>query len=143
MFYLECEECFDAAHFLRDYDGKCRNIHGHRWRVIAQAGGVLQQEKQTRGMVMDFAVLRTALKDICRKLDHSLIYEKDSLRERTLTALREESMLLTEVPFRPTAENFAAHFFSLLTARGVAVTAVKVYETPNNCAVYTGETECK
>ena len=35
MYGLKTESCFDAAHFLSDYDGKCENLHGHRWRVVA------------------------------------------------------------------------------------------------------------
>ena len=35
MYGLKTESAFDAAHFLSDYDGKCENLHGHRWRVIA------------------------------------------------------------------------------------------------------------
>ena len=36
MYVLQTEQSFDAAHFLKDYKGKCSNIHGHRWRVVVQ-----------------------------------------------------------------------------------------------------------
>ena len=36
MYYLKTEQSFDSAHFLKDYDGKCRNLHGHCWRVVAE-----------------------------------------------------------------------------------------------------------
>ena len=35
MYKLKTESSFDAAHFLTDYHGKCENLHGHRWRVVA------------------------------------------------------------------------------------------------------------
>ena len=50
MYYLKTEASFDAAHFLWKYEGKCRNIHGHRWNVAVEIKSqVLKQEGQTRG----------------------------------------------------------------------------------------------
>lgn len=137
MFYLETEQSFDAAHFLKDYQGKCSNIHGHRWRVVAQIRDEkLSTEVQTRGMLVDFSDLKQALKEICDELDHSLIYEAGSLREKTIQALREENFHMVKVAFRPTAENLACHIAKLLCQAGFPVHRVEVYETPNNCAAY-------
>lgn len=137
MYYLKTEQDFDAAHFLKDYDGKCRNIHGHRWHVVAEIkGSQLSEEKQTRGMLVDFGDLKKSLKNICRIYDHSLIYEEGSLKEKTLEALREEDFRLNGVNFRPTAENFAKQFYDLLKKEGYDVFRVEVYETPKNCASY-------
>lgn len=137
MFYIRSECSFDSAHFLKGYDGKCSNLHGHRWRVIAElSAGELSREPQTRGMLADFGDLKQALKKICDGLDHCLIYEKGSLREKTIEALREEEFRMVEVPFRPTAENLAEYFFGEIAAKGFPVHRVEVYETPNNCAAY-------
>lgn len=142
MFYIKSEDSFDAAHFLRDYEGKCRNVHGHRWRVLAEIqGDRLSEERPTRGMLIDFSELKGLLKRLCDALDHSLIYEKDSLREKTVEALREEGFKLNEVPFRPTAENFAHYFYKKIEEKGYCVHRVEVYETPNNCAAY--EASCR
>ena len=46
MYGLKTESSFDAAHFLTDYHGKCENLHGHRWRVVAY---LEQEELQTQG----------------------------------------------------------------------------------------------
>lgn len=55
MFYIKSEDSFDAAHFLKDYEGKCRNVHGHRWRVLAEIQGEqLSEEQQTRGCSSTF-----------------------------------------------------------------------------------------
>ena len=43
MYLLETEAAFDAAHFLSNYNGKCKNIHGHRWRVIATIKGEVME----------------------------------------------------------------------------------------------------
>ncbi|MCD8324554.1 MAG: 6-carboxytetrahydropterin synthase QueD [Clostridiales bacterium] len=138
MYSIRAEQSFDAAHFLAGYQGKCSNIHGHRWRVVVQVGaGALEREGQLRGMVADFGDLKRELKSLTDVYDHTFIYESGSLREKTVEALEEEGFSLTGVPFRPTAENFARHFCDALEAKGYPVRAVEVYETPNNCAVYT------
>ena len=137
MYYLKTEASFDAAHFLWGYDGKCRNLHGHRWRVIAEIGStVLRDEPQTRGMVVDFGDLKRDVKALCDRFDHSLIYETGSLRAVTLAAFECESFHVEEVPFRPTAENFSRYFYEKLSEMGYAVHRIEVYETPNNCAAY-------
>ncbi len=137
MYYIRSESSFDSAHFLKGYEGKCRNLHGHRWRVVAElAAEELSEEPQTRGMLMDFGDLKKVLKGLCDDLDHCLIYEKGSLREKTLEALREEEFRMVEVPFRPTAENFARYFFEEIAGKGFPVHRVEVYETSGNCAVY-------
>ena len=137
MYYLRTEQSFDAAHFLKDYEGKCRNLHGHRWRIVAElAGEALDQKPQTRGMLMDFGDLKAALKQICDSMDHSFLYEKGSLKPKTVEALLEEDFRLVEVPYRPTAENLAYDFFTRLRKEGFPVRRIEVYETPSNCAVY-------
>jgi 6-pyruvoyltetrahydropterin/6-carboxytetrahydropterin synthase len=139
MYHLKTEQCFDAAHFLNGYVGKCSNLHGHRWRVVARVSAhALDQEGQTRGMLVDFSTLKKDLKALCEELDHSLIYEHGSLRPATVAALKEEQFRLVEVPFRPTAEEFSRFFFEKLTAQGYPVTLVEVYETPANSACYEG-----
>lgn len=144
MYYLTSEASFDAAHFLKDYQGKCRNIHGHRWRIVATVqGSTLNPQGSQRGMLMDFGDLKADLKSIADKYDHSLILEIGSLKDATLKALQEEDFHLEMVPFRTTAENFARHFYTLLTELGYSVRDVAVYETPTNCAIYDGEQEAK
>jgi len=59
MYYLKTESSFDSAHFLKGYNGKCRNLHGHRWRVVVEiAADQLKDEGQTRGMLVDFSDLK-------------------------------------------------------------------------------------
>ncbi len=137
MYKLRTEAHFDAAHFLWNYEGKCRNIHGHRWRIIAEiSADDVQNGGREDGMVIDFGDFKKLLKAEADKLDHSLIYEKGSLGDKLLAALKEESFALNEVDFRPTAENFAKYFYYRLTVSGYSVSSVTVYETPENCAVY-------
>jgi len=137
MYYLKTEHHFDAAHFLYGYDGKCKNIHGHHWRVVAKIKcDDLSTQKQTRGMLIDFGDLKTAVRTLCDSFDHALIYEKGSLKENTLQALRDEDFHLIEIDFRPTAENFARYIFMTLKDQGLPMHRIEVYETPTNCAIY-------
>ena len=137
MYFLKTESAFDAAHFLKDYDGKGRNIHGHRWRVVAEIKGEkLSEDTQNRGMLVDFSDLKATLKNACDELDHSLIYEEGSLKEKTIEALMEENFNMKKVAFRPTAENFSEYFYKILSEKGFDMHRVEVYETPNNCAAY-------
>ena len=137
MYYLTAEESFDGAHFLAGYEGKCSNLHGHRWRVILKIKtDALQNEGQQRGMVVDFGDVKDALKKEADFFDHTLIYEEGSLKETTVEALKSEEFLMRVVPFRPTAENFSKYFYDKFTGYGFNVAEVTVYETPNNCASY-------
>lgn len=137
MYILKTEASFDSAHFLYGYNGKCRNIHGHTWRISAEIYSEnLVSDGQCRGMIVDFGDLKSALKTLADSFDHTLIYEKNSLKPETISALKAENFSIKEVDFRPTAENFAHHFFIKLNEAGFKVKRVYVYETPNNCAVY-------
>lgn len=136
MYTLKTSAAFDSAHFLAGYRGKCANIHGHRWTVEVCVSGELIGEGEKRGMIIDFGDLKKAVRSLADSFDHTLIYEKDSLREATLAALASEGFSLTEVPFRPTAENLARHFYDRLSEELPGIRSVTVYETPENCAVF-------
>ncbi len=137
MYALKTQAHFDSAHFLHGYDGKCKNIHGHRWTVEAEiTGETLQKDGFQRDMLIDFGDFKRELKNLADFYDHSLIYEKNSLKEKTLSALKEEDFRLIEIECRPTAENFAKMFFDRLKEKGLNISKVTVYETPENCAVY-------
>lgn len=137
MYYLKTSASFDSAHFLYGYNGKCANIHGHRWTAeVKIKGAKLQETGEKAGMLIDFGDLKKAVRELADSFDHALIYEKGSLRPETVQALNNENFRLIEVNFRPTAENFAHHFYEILSAQGIEIKSVTVYETPDNCAVY-------
>lgn len=137
MYTLKTDASFDSAHFLSGYEGKCANIHGHRWTVEVEVGNeTLDTEGNTRGMVVDFSTLKADLKALTDYLDHCLIIERGTLREKTMEALKEEGFRIEEMDFRPTAENFARYFYIRLANKGYDRVRATVYETPNNCASY-------
>lgn len=137
MYGLKAESSFDAAHFLTNYNGKCENLHGHRWRVVAWIEQVsLQTGGQEKDMVMDFSDFKKALRELTQQFDHMFIVEEGSLAPETIEALESETFKLFIVPWRTTSENFACYFFGKLAELGFPVTKVEVDETPNNRAYY-------
>ena len=140
MYILKTSAEFDSAHFLAGYNGKCANIHGHRWKIeVCVSEEALIAEGEKRGMVIDFGDLKREVRTLADSFDHALIYETGSLKAATLAALRNEDFRLIEVSYRPTAENFARDFYEVLTQKGLPVKSVTVYETPENCAIYEEE----
>ena len=68
MFEVRVTADFAAAHFLRDYNGKCENLHGHNYKVYAHVRGSVLNEG---GMLLDFTALKGALRAVCGRLDHT------------------------------------------------------------------------
>lgn len=151
MYGLQAEAAFDSAHFLAQYHGKCENLHGHRWRVVATIelpelldGTEPDDEGRPgdgtmRDMVLDFGVFKHALKALADELDHTFLIEEGTLAPTTMAALEGEGFSLTVLPFRTTAENLARYLFDRLAAQGFPVSQVEVDETPNNRAFYAAE----
>jgi 6-pyruvoyltetrahydropterin/6-carboxytetrahydropterin synthase len=137
VYVLKSEHSFDSAHFLANYEGKCRRIHGHRWRVIVEImSATLNTGEQLDGMIVDFSKLKKDIKEEVDYFDHALIIETGSLKPSTLTALEEEAFRVIEVEFRPTAERFSKYFYDRMTGKGYQVKSATVYETPTNSASY-------
>lgn len=137
MYQLTTHASFDSAHFLGGYEGKCSNLHGHRWKLeVTVQSQQLEESGQTRGMIVDFGELKKDVKALADEFDHCFIVEHGTLKEKTIETLQEEEFKIIEVEFRPTAENFAKYFYDRMTKSGYQVSFVKVYETPNNMARY-------
>ncbi|MEX2261368.1 MAG: 6-carboxytetrahydropterin synthase QueD [Bryobacteraceae bacterium] len=121
MFEVSVEETFAAAHNLRDYHGKCENLHGHNYRVLVTVEG---KTLDGTGLLVDFVELKRAISEVVARLDH-----------RYLNELPPFDVL------NPSAENIARYFFeqisgSLGTERKVAVREVKIWETQSASATY-------
>ncbi|MCK9305751.1 MAG: 6-carboxytetrahydropterin synthase [Bacteroidales bacterium] len=126
---------FEGAHALRDYDGKCRHIHGHSYALFVTVTGepLNIKENPKDGMVMDFGLLKKLVNDkIIEKFDHALILRSDAPLAGELS---ETYSNVVTVDFQPTCENLAIHFASLLSNSlpdDVNLHSVKLYETPTS-----------
>lgn len=74
MYEVRVEASFSAAHFLRDYHGKCERLHGHNYKVYAHARG---SELDEGGMLLDFSVFKKALRQVCGQLDHTNLNDRE------------------------------------------------------------------
>ena len=140
MFKIKSEVQFDMAHYLSGYVGKCSNIHGHRYRLIAKLEAEkLHEDGQLRGMVDDFSNFKGALKEIENTFDHKLIIENNKEGQELAKKLQEmpNDFAIYFVPYRPTAEEMSRDIFNRLKAKGLPICEVELFETPNNSCIYT------
>ena len=94
MFEVCVEATFAAAHQLRNYKGKCENLHGHNYKVRVTVAG---EKLNSTGLVADFGEVKAALRDIVRRLDHRFLNELEPFIE-----------------LNPSAENIALYFYQEL-----------------------------
>lgn len=120
MYQVTVKQHFDAAHSLRGYQGKCENLHGHRFEVVV----TLRTDKLNEiGLAYDFRELKRHLRDVLERWDH--------------TCLNDNS------PFdvlNPSSENIAATLYRELQARflpmPVSLLSVQVWESPDSGVTY-------
>lgn len=160
----------DMGHRVTHHGSKCRNLHGHRYTIQATCAGPLFTEGEQQGMVLDFGFLKDEMMNVIdARCDHGMcLWMEDPFVQVLLdegvaadarTIIAEQGFMLFNasheehntggkyyiVPFVPTAENLARHWFQQLAHRVKARTNdqaelvnVKVWETPNCTAEYPG-----
>ncbi len=136
---LTKEFSFEAAHALGGYDGPCREIHGHSYRLFVTVKGSPKSDETDpkQGMVMDFGELKKIVgEEVISRFDHALVLRTtvdDELRE----VLKKQFDNLIEVPYQPTCENMLADFATRIAARlpeGVVLHALRLHETASSYA---------
>ena len=122
---------FCYGHRLLDYDGKCRYFHGHNGKVEVQLSS---ETLDAKGMVRDFTEIKEILQTwIDKTLDHRmLLHRKDPLRE----TLEKAGEPVFTMETNPTAENIAKLIYDTAKAKGLPVSLVTLWETPNSFATY-------
>ncbi len=119
MFEVSVTATFASAHFLRDYKGKCENLHGHNYKVEVTCEG---PELDHAGMLVDFVDLKRATREVVDRLDHKHLNETP--------------------PFdvwNPSAEYIALYFYQevrTLLGDGGRISKVRVWETDTCVATY-------
>lgn len=109
------EFTFDAAHFLKDYHGKCENLHGHTYKMRVTIDG----EIRPNGLVMDFAELKEIVNEkVVDVWDHSNI--NDTLEHAS-------------------AENMCVWAWNELKPVLSGLTEIRIWETANSFAIYDGK----
>ena len=120
MYKVKVIKHFSAAHFLRNYKGKCEALHGHNWKVEVIASS---SKLNSLGMVMDFSDLKKITTDVLDGLDHHHLNNLDYFKQHN-----------------PSSEEIAKYIYDSLkpaiTAQGCELDKVRIWETDNSCAVY-------
>lgn len=130
---------FEAAHALHNYDGKCKNLHGHSYKLFVTIKGkpISDTKNPKLGMVMDFGDLKKIINTlIVQKFDHAVVLNKHSVEAKDF--LKEDifkNQILT--PYQPTCENmvidFAAGIKEHLPAN-IDLVSIRLYETNTSFA---------
>jgi len=119
MYYISVEESFDAAHFLRGYEGKCERLHGHRFKVVVR----LRSEKlNDAGLAYDFTALKKQVNKALGAYDHQCLNEVPPFNR-----------------INPSSENVARTIYNNLAPlfrAEVKLDSVEVWESPGSCATY-------
>ena len=121
MFEVTIEETFAAGHALRNYRGKCENVHGHNYRCQVTLEGA---ELDDIGLLVDFVELKRVLHAVLDRMDHQWLNDFPPFDVQN-----------------PSAENMARYIYEqvadgLKPREGVRVAAVKLWETDTASAVY-------
>jgi len=116
---LTVRSSFSAAHRLREYEGNCERLHGHNWQVEIT---VESEELDSRGMALDFRVMKSALGEILSHMDHKCLNEVPPFDDRN-----------------PSSENIARHIFDEMEGKiapPVRLSRVTVWESEDAWAEY-------
>ena len=123
MYEVTVEAGFSSGHYLRNYEGKCENPHGHNYRVLVTLAG---EELDETGLLLDFKLLKNLLRPVVERLDHQMINDLEPFTE-----------------LNPSAENLARYFFDetsgqlgKLTGGRVRVKDCTIFETDTSFARY-------
>lgn len=131
---------FDMAHALYGYDGLCRNIHGHTYKLSVTVRGEPSSDiaSPTMGMLIDFGSLKKIITDgIVNVFDHSLIVNRSEHLDRQQLLQNEMFKRAHLVDFQPTVENltiYFAHVIAPLLPPGIELFSLKLHETTNSYA---------
>ena len=121
MFEITIEESFSSGHALRNYRGKCENVHGHNYRCQVTVEG---PDLDEIGLLVDFVELKRVVHAVLDRMDHQWLNDFPPF-----TVLN------------PSAENMAKYIYDEVSAGlgvrpGVRLGRVKLWETDTSSAIY-------
>jgi 6-pyruvoyltetrahydropterin/6-carboxytetrahydropterin synthase len=120
MYKLNVTSHFSAAHMLKGYNGECKELHGHNWKVRV---GIECESTDEIGLAIDFKLIKKHLNELMGDFDHKFLNELDCFKE-----------------INPTSENIARVMYQQLSEKfncdGCKVADVEIWESDSSSVVY-------
>lgn len=118
MFELSITGDIASAHYLRGYEGKCKNLHGHTWKIEVV---IISDQLDSVGMVADFCTLRPQLKKFLETIDHVCLNDLEYFKE-----------------VNPTTENIAEYIYKGFSQEisPLKIKNVRVWESDSGSVTY-------
>ncbi len=135
---------FEMAHALAGYDGDCRNIHGHSYKLHVTLRGLPLEElgNPKDGMVMDFSFLKRLVKaKVLDTYDHALVLNA-TVSPQVVAELSKHYQKVVPLPFQPTCENLLLDIVEKIQGSlppAVELFEVKLFETATSSATWSAE----
>lgn len=123
---------WEMGHRLPEHFDKCRNIHGHSYKMLIE----LEGEVKSNGMVMDYYDLKKIVRPLIENLDHAfLVYKEDKEIIEFLEKMKSKKVI---IDFQSTVENICKYFLREISKIGfpdnITRVKVRVYETQDDFA---------
>ena len=131
---------FETGHALYGYDGKCRNVHGHSYKLsVTVIGNPITDTAHVKlGMVIDFSDLKKIVKEeIVDIFDHATVFNKNTPHVELAKELMERGHNVILADYQPTSENMVIDFAAKIKARlpvGIQLHSLKLQETDTSFA---------
>ena len=131
---------FETGHALYGYDGKCRNVHGHSYKLSVTVIGrpITNTSHVKLGMVIDFGDLKKIVKeDIVDVFDHATVFNKNTPHVELAKELMDRGHNVILADYQPTSENMVIDFAAKIKARlpeNISLFSLKLQETDTSFA---------
>ncbi len=131
---------FETGHALYGYDGKCRNVHGHSYKLSVTVFGkpITEITHVKLGMVIDFSDLKKIVKEeIVDKFDHATVFNKNTPHVELAKELTDRGHSVILANYQPTSENMVIDFAAKISARlpkNIQLHSLKLQETETSFA---------
>lgn len=120
MYKLNVISHFSAAHKLVGYEGACKDLHGHNWKVRI---GILCDKTDDLGLTIDFKIVKKHLNELIDRFDHKYLNDLSCFKEKN-----------------PTSENIARFFYKEMNKKfakkDCQISEVEIWESDNTSMVY-------
>src|SRR5210317_2367607 len=126
---------FETGHALYGYDGKCRNVHGHSYKLSVTVIGVpiVDASNVKLGMVIDFGDLKKIVKEeIVEPFDHATVFNKNTPHMELAKELKDRGHKVILADYQPTSENMVIDFAAKIKSRlseEIKLHSIKLRET--------------